>query len=323
MAVQRARLLAAAGALLLAHRAGAAPAEVPVADALHVEPNACFDAASLAPVLRRWLSRDTLDGRLRIEIAGSPQSPEGLSLRILRDGVLVGERHFPGLSAPCEEVRAAVGLATALAIDATVLESLGVKPAPSPVAPAPLPAPAPALAPPPRSWFGVDVSVETAGLFGVLPTPATAIAPAFGVRLPPPFEIRVSGTFSAPSPLSLDRRSFGVTLLAARADACAAITVIWARGRACAGVAAGGLFAASTDPGSSASQERPWVAGVVRADARVPLSRWVGFVVGVDAIVPMTRPQFVILGPTNATVASAGLPVFGGSVSFGPEVAFP
>jgi hypothetical protein len=324
--LKRAALLAASAAsLLLPQRAGAAPRGVPLADALHVEPNACFDAGSLAPVLQRWLKRDALDPRLRVEITGQPQSADGLSLRVLRDGVLVGERHFPGLSAPCEDVRAAVGLATAFALDATVLESLGMKPVQPPTSPPPAP-PLPAPPPPPapsRSWPRFDVSVEPGALFGVLPAPTDAIVAAFGVRLAPPFEIRLSGVASAAAPLSLDGRSFGVTLLAARAEGCAAFWARWIGGRGCAGAAAGRLLASSTDARSPASQTVPWAAAVARADVRVPLTPRFGLVLGADAIVPLTRPHFVILGPTGASIASAGLPVLGGAVTFGPEVTFP
>ncbi len=137
----------------------APPATVPIAAALRIGPNACFDAASLAPVLARWLQRDVIDRRIVVEVTGQPDTPEGLVLRVRRDGQLVGERRFPSLSAPCEEVRAAVGLAAALAVDATVLESLGVKAAPV-IAPAPpLEAP-PALPLHPRPGFSASLDAN-------------------------------------------------------------------------------------------------------------------------------------------------------------------
>jgi hypothetical protein len=295
----------------------AAPAH-PLVEAVQVEPNRCFDAASLAPVVARWLQRDAIDRRLRVEIAGQPGSPDGLTLRVLRDGTLAGERVFPGLDAPCDEVRAAVGLAAAIAIDATILESLGVTPAP------PVPAPEPEEAkPPPRSWPRFQAAADGIALFGVLPSAVAGFAPALGIRLVPPLELRLSAIATGAASLSLAGRAFDVTLDAGRLDACAALRFSIVRARTCAGVAAGRLLATSADQNSSVSQAVPWVAAIGRADARLAVLPWLGLVLGADAIVPVTRPRFEILGPTGAPAAASGLPVIGAAVSLGPEITFP
>lgn len=314
MASRRAALVVAVG-LLAARVAEAAPPTHTVTESLHVEPNPCFDAASLAPVLARWLHRDTIDRRLEVVVVGQPRRSDGLTLRVRRDGTIVGERHFPGLEAPCEEVRAAVGLAAALAVDATVLESLGVKAEPA----APPPAPPPVT---PRAWPGFSASLDAIGLFGVLPSPAAAIAPAFGVRLVSPIELRFSGLISTAGALSLESRSFDVTLLAGRADACGAFSQGIFRVRACAGISAGRLRATSTDPSSSVSQIVPWAAAMGHADLRVSLVPRFGFVLGADLIFPLARPRFEVVTTAGALAASSGLPVVGGAVSFGPELTF-
>jgi hypothetical protein len=297
------------GALFAAREAAAAPSTHAVIEALHVEPNRCFDAASLAPILARWLERDVIDRRLDVEIIGQPDSAEGLTLRVRRDGEIVGERHFPGLAAPCEEVRAAVGLAGAIAIDATVLESLGVEPPPPP---------------PPASprWPAFSGSVDALALLGVLPAPAAAFAPGFGVRLAPPIELRFTGLISAAGTLSLDARSVDVTLLAGRIDTCAAIAWKIARARACLGLAAGRLQATPAGPNAAAPSSAPWGAALARTDARLSLSPWFGFVLGVDAIFPFTRPRFEVVTSAGVPVTASGLPVVGGAVSFGPEIRF-
>jgi hypothetical protein len=312
MTSRRAALLAAA-ALFAARDAAAAPPTHPVAEALQVEPNRCFDAASLSPVLARWLHRDAIDRRLAVEIAGQPGGPEGLTIRVRRDGEIVGERHFPALSGPCDEVRAAVGLAAAIAIDATVLESLGVKPD---VAPAPPPQPTPSR------WPGFAGSFDAGLLFGVLPSPTAAFAPTFGVRLVTPIELRFSALISTASTLSLDLRSIDVALLAGRADVCAAISGKLVRGRACIGLAAGRLQATPSGPNTSPPSSPPWAAALARADVRLSLSSWFGFVVGADAIFPFTHPRFEVVTSTGAPVASSSLPVVGGAVSIGPEITF-
>jgi hypothetical protein len=234
MAWRRAALLAAGG--LLAARSAAAeppvPPARPVSEALRVEPNPCFDAASLAPVLARWLRRDTLDSRIEVEIAGQPGSPPGLRLRVRRDGQIAGERLFPGIAAPCEPIREAVGLVAAIALDATVLESLGVKPVPA--VPPPPPPPAPSVSP------GLSASFAGVVLLGVLPSPAPAFTAGFGVRPVPRIDLRLSGLFAVgPEALRLAGVSADVTLFAARADACAVFSGGFVQGRTCAGLAAG------------------------------------------------------------------------------------
>ncbi|APR77081.1 Hypothetical protein A7982_02428 [Minicystis rosea] len=307
-AARTAMLVVVMGALAT-REAAAAPQTHTVVEAVRVEPNACFDAASLAPVLARWLKRDAVDRRVVLEITGEPDSAEGLMVRVRRDGEIVGERQFPGLAAPCDEVRAAVGLAGALAIDATVLETLGVTPPP----------PSPPVAP---RWPAYAGSVDAVVLFGLLPAPTAAFAPTFGVRFAPPIELRFSGLISAASTLSLDARSVDVSLLAGRVDTCAAIAWRFGRARACLGLAAGRLHATPAGTNAAAPSSAPWGAALARTDARLSLHPWFGFVLGADAIVPFTRPRFEVVTSAGATVTASNLPVIGAAVTFGPELTF-
>lgn len=318
--LRRAAVLVALGALA-PRTATAAPPARPFADALHVEPNECFDAATLAPEIVRWRRRDGVDRRIEVEIAGQPADADGLTLRVRRDGRLVGERRFPGLAAPCEEMRAAVGLAAALAVDAILLEARGaprkaITP-PAPIEPERDPAP-----PPPRPVLRISTAVDAVALFGVLPSDAGGVAPGLGVKLAPAFDLRVSGILSGVGSIGLGGGSVDATLIAARADACAALPEGRLRARACLGLSAGRLRAVTAQLSPSLAPSVPWAAAIGRADVRVSLAPGFGFVLGGDAIVPMTRPRFEVVTRAGAPIATTGLPVLGGAVSLGPEFTF-
>jgi hypothetical protein len=311
------------GALAVAAALVAAPVRaeesgaptVPIVSALTVEPNGCFDAVSLAPALARWLRRDAVDRRIRVEVAGQPDGPEGLTLRVRRDGSIVGERRFSHLSAPCAEVCEAVGLAAALAVDALVPAPLEVAPPPAviPVVPAP----------PPRSpWPGIAASVDAVTLFGTLPPPVWAFAPGLALSFPPSMSLRFSGLVTAAGALALGRRSVDVALYAGRADVCAAFSAGVARVRACVGLASGRLQATTTGPKASLSPSAPWAAGIGRADVRVALRPWFGFVLGVDALFPFTHPRFQVVTPAGAEILGSDLRPIGGAVTLGPEITF-
>jgi hypothetical protein len=307
--IGRAAALVALGGLA-ARTAAAAPPARPLVEALRVEPNECFDAASLAPEIARWREGDAVDRRIEVEISGQPAGAEGLTLRVRREGQIVGERRFPGLAAPCVEVRAAVALAAALAVDAIQLDAVGVR---QEVRPASVPE-----VPPPRARPVFSTALDAVALLGVLPSPTGALAPGFGVRLAPVLDLRFSGLLSGVGSTVLEGGSLGVTLLAGRADACGVLGAGLFRARACLGLAAGRLQVAA----AHVSPSIPWAAAMGRADVRVSLAPWLGFVLGGDAVVPVTRPSFDVVTPAGAPFATSGLPVVGAALSLGPEITF-
>jgi hypothetical protein len=317
--IRRVAAIVAFGALAT-RAAEAAPPVRSFAEALHVEPNACFDAASLAPEIARWRGRDVLDRRVEVEIAGQLTDAAGLLLRVWRDGRIVGERRFPGLAGPCPEVREAVGLATALAVDAILIEAEGATQEASTRGPAAPPQGAPASPPAWRPRFFTEI--DGIALVRVLPSPAGALAPGFGVGLAPAFDLRVSGLLTGAGWVGLRGGSVGATLLAGRADACGALALGVLRARACLGLSAGRIQVTTTGLSPSLAPSAPWAAGDGRVDLRAALAPWIGLVLGGDLVVPMTRPTFEVITPAGAAVATVGLPVLGGAVSLGPEITF-
>jgi hypothetical protein len=312
----------------MARPARAEAPEAPIAEVLRVEPNACFDAAALVPHVASWLGRATVDRRIAVEVRGQPRSAEGIDLTVRRDGLVVGGRRFPRLEAPCEEVRAAVGLAVSLAIDATILDALAAPrppapptpPPPSPPVPTP---PTPTPAPPPaRAFPGVSAALEAAAVYGALPGPVAGAAPAANLALSPRFELRFSGLFTAESSTRLRLRTVSSALAAGRIDACAAFPVGLARGRACMGALAGQLRTDTTGPTFTYSPAAPWVAAAVRFDLRVPFTAQIGAVLSTDILVPFLRANLEVLDASGATAASRRLSPVGGSLGIGPSFIF-
>jgi len=98
--------------------AGPSPKTRAIAEAVTLGEARCFDRARLGAAVAVWLGRGEIDARLSIE-AGHSGARARFTLR--RDGRALGSRVLSVPGAACEDVRAALGLAIAVAIDATVL----------------------------------------------------------------------------------------------------------------------------------------------------------------------------------------------------------
>src|SRR5688500_18412667 len=102
---------------------------VDIGTALVVTPGAtCVEHDRLALQVRTWLDQPQVDARLRIEVVGDEEHSLRLSFTLRRDEEVIAVRAFDPAPERCTDLHAVVGLAIALAIDATVLESVGVEP---------------------------------------------------------------------------------------------------------------------------------------------------------------------------------------------------
>jgi hypothetical protein len=312
------RALAAPAAIALlasSTRAGAVEPARPVVEALRVEPNGCFDAASLAPQVARWLKRDAVDRRIELEIRGDPRASGGAELTVRRDGRVVAGRAFPRFDAPCAEVGAAVSLGAALAIDATLLDALGVQ-VPPPPPPRPLP-------PPPRPVVTVFGALEGVALIGVVGGPAPGFAPALELSFTPAFALRLSGLFTGSGAVAVGAGRADASLFAGRVDACAAFSVPAVVFRACAGLGAGTLQAIGVrDVGAPASAAAPWVAALARVEVRRPFTAWLHLGISADVVLPFVRPTFEIVDAAGSPLASVRAPPLGGALGAGPTFLF-
>jgi hypothetical protein len=333
---------AALAILCVARAAGADPVERPVVEALRVEPNECLDRDALARHVVGWIHRDRIDRRIEIAVSGAPSSPTGVGLTLLRDGQVVGERRFTTLDVPCEDARAAIGLAIAVAIDNTLLQDLRADPPPPPPAPPPVaelpPPPPPPAAAPPREAIGagagpgLGMSLDFVGMLGPLPSLVAGLSPAFELTPHRMFEIRIAGLATSASTFAVGTGSVSAEIFAGRVDACAVfqlgpraegarLSAIRLRG--CAGLLAGIVHtsvAAGLDP--SPSPNSPWVSTALRFDARVALAPRFGLQLAVDALAPLTRTDVDAALMDGTVVDRRPLAPVGIAVGFGPHFIF-
>jgi hypothetical protein len=331
-------------------RAQDPPADRPVAEALRVAPDACLDRDRLAAHVAGWIHRDRLDRRIAIDVARDEGPSGGVTLTLIRDDQVVGERRLAIPGVPCEEARAAVGLAIAVAIDNTLLQSLqeGAPPPalPSVAAPTlPLPVTASRTAPPspdpheeppadpvPRApqRTGLGMSIDVAAMAGPLPSLVFGVAPAFEIVPHPRIEIRLGALATTPSTFSLGTGRVAAEIFTGRADGCAVLPVGAPRAarpplrlHLCAGLLAGAIHTSVVSGlAPSPSPTAPWVAAALRFDVRVALTERLGLRLAVDGLAPLTRPDVEATLPDGTVADTHPLAPAGFAVAIGPHVIF-
>src|SRR5262245_61311442 len=89
--------------------------ERPIVEAIATAPDACYDGNSFAQSIATWLNKKTIDSRISILVRRPTEN--AVRFTVERDAKLVGERDLPVTSLPCPDLRAALSLAIAIAID--------------------------------------------------------------------------------------------------------------------------------------------------------------------------------------------------------------
>jgi hypothetical protein len=340
-------------AALVAEAARADEAARPIADALTVGPSRCLEAKTLAQHVGMWLRKDAIDRRIAVEIT---DAPEGVRFVVRRDGAVVGERRLDVQKVPCQEIHAAVGLGVASAIDATILDALGVSRPSPPPAPAPAPPPAsPPIMPPPApppilpSWpppvpvipaspppparpappperKGPVLTIALQGmvLIGVLPKVTVGVAPSAELSIVRGFDLRASALVTGTTTVAVGGGTGDAGLVSGRLDACYTRVLLddVARLRGCAGLSAGAVNARGAGFPDARSAVAPWIAPAARVDARWSFTRFFGLVFGVDGYFPGLKPELQVVDAKGKVVAAERFPLAGIGFSIGPSVTF-
>lgn len=314
---------------------------VAVADALALDPGAtCLEHDRLVEQVVTWLERDELDPRLTVVVVGDPIEVRTLRFTLQDRGTPIAERTFvPGPSS-CDDLHSVVALAIALAVDATVLESVGIAPAP-PREPAPAPAPAPRpeptptptiepsplpdLAPRPRPWV-LRASLRGLLTVGVPPTLGGGgqLGLEAGWRDLVDVQLGVLATSAGAQPVDAGAQSSGeatltVSLVAGRADACVGPRLRRVRPRLCGGVLAGAALAEGRGFRDDYRATLPWLAVALGGDVRVGLSARTALSFGLDGLVSLVRPVFDVREDFEVRQLR-DLPRFGAAIGMGVVV---
>lgn len=312
-------------ALSVPHRARAtAPPQIELAEAISVEPGAtCLDHDDLVQQVRMWVGRDQIDDRVRIVVRGDAQKTDQVWFGIEHDGELAASRTFDRAPHRCGNLHAAVSLAVAIAIDATILQEIAPAPPAAAQAPAPDPPTPPAgtTAPPQREPTRVGGALEGSILGGMPGRIGGGGLLAIELGPAPFLDIRLAG-LAAGTRESLAAGSVVLVLAAARFDLCPVRTFGAARLRLCVGVASGALHARGRGFEAPRSTSVPWLAVVGGFGVQVPADRRVALGISLDAYVPVVRPTVTVGEPGAAPLASRPMPPVAGSLGIGPVVRF-
>lgn len=323
------------------------PATVPsgervaVADALDLDPGAtCLEHDRLVEQVVTWLERDELDPRLTVAVVGDPTEVRTLRFTLHDRGTPIAERTFAPGPSSCDDLHSVVALAIALAVDATVLESVGITPAP-PTEPEPAPEPAPLpepertetsepsplpdLAPRPRPW-ALRASLRGLLTVGVPPTLGGGgqLGLEAGWRDLVDVQLGVLATSAGAQPVDAGAQSSGeatlaVTLVAGRADACVGPQLRRVRPRLCGGVLAGAALAEGRGFRDDYRATLPWLAVALGGDVRVGLSARTALSFGLDGLVSLVRPVFDVREDFEVRQLRE-LPRFGAAIGMGVVV---
>ena len=280
-----------------------------------------------------WLGRSEIDARVSVQVRDEREVGQGVVFVVLREGRPVAERRLRPKSIPCPDLTAAVGIAIALAIDATFLSSLmNVADLESLKAPAPPALPSPSrpapkkklskAAEPRNDPVGVRASVQALGLVGVLPTPVAGASFGFDVALAPWADLRISGMGTLQRPVRIGAGDAHVGLAAGRFDGCFVRPVDTVSLVGCGGVAAGRWIAAGSGYDVNQSPSLPWMAAVARVEGRLRVGEGTHVVFAVDGYVPLLRPGLDVRGQDGQVVASTEAPAAGLGLAVGPLIAF-
>ena len=285
-----------------------------LSEVIHVHPGAtCVDADTLTEDVAAWLGTETADADVWVRVHGSPDDARTVSFEMGRGDHVVARRRFSPGPERCDHLQAALGLAIALALRASLLdEMLG-----------------------PREEAAPQGSVQTEGSWAVAGGPVAALGvlpgPALGGALrverafPPNFALRlgVMGFAAWDRTFATVAGSFDAETFALRLDACVRVDLAeTVAGRVCAGVVGGELLAQGRDFASSRSASSEWLAVANGVEVDVALAgRWALAAEG-TLLMPLGSTQVGVLSARGDVVEARDLSSVGVTMMLGPAYRF-
>lgn len=294
-------------------------------EALEVVENRCMTEGELSANVRLWLGRPSVDRRIRIVV--DQLDEDSLRFVLSRDGKPSAERRFHTADVSCVDLRAAVALAIALAIDATVMQAI-LEPLPAtPGPPAPRPRPAPARPPAPRpppppapaeERVMLEVEAQVLVLVGVLPEPALGASIGAAAPLGDSWHLRASGWGTAARSVSVGAGRSETAMVAGQASLCLDDSSL----RACAGAAAGRWSAEGRGFDRDRTTNLPWAALVADLGVSLPLAELVAASARIHGYFPVVRPVLEERDPRGQVLSTREPPPAGLGLSAGLAVGF-
>jgi hypothetical protein len=269
----------------------------------------CLDSEELVEHVASWLGTDRIAEPLTIEVHGSPFFARTVWFRIRRENITLAERRFEPAPARCADLHAAVGLAIALALKASLLDSLIAARTHNDVhASRPFSIVAQALggaAVVPGSAFGISASLQLWA------------AERFAARLSALALLGPQGNFEQ------DQGRFDTLLTAGRLDVCSRLLDLQSVNiSACVGLAAGALHVTGQAFPMSRRALVAYLAVANALELDVELSAHWSLAVELDVLVPLRRTSFVVRDQAGKVLATRGLAAAGAVIAIGPAYHF-
>lgn len=282
-----------------------------VSDILSLDPGAtCLEHDRLTEQVVSWLEHDEIDPRLSVVVEGNPTEVHTLRFTLWAHGEVIAERIFAPGPSRCQDLHSVVALAIALALDATVLESVGIAapesevepppplpptdPPPVVTAPPPEPSPGPDLTPRESPW---EWRIHGGGMITIGAPPPLGGGAELGAELGwrDVLDVQLGMIVTSAGPQRVEDWTLDITLLAGRADVCAGPQMGRVRPRFCGGLVAGGAIGEGRGFIRDFQTVVPWVAGAFGGDLRVGLTRRLALSFDIDGLVTVVRPVFDVL----------------------------
>ena len=288
-----------------------------LAEAITVaEGDPCLDVDGLVAHVATWLGRDRIAAELGVVVETSVVVETGAtdaSFAITRAGERTATRRFDDLPVECADRRAVIALAIALALDAAVLESIGI-PAPEPERP-PVHG-EPDVPPPPRAPAGERpaFSLEAEGMLLVEVLPELALAGAVSIAglLGGGFRLRGGVVATQRLGTAIGHGAAEMTLVAGRIDGCYAPAVtdgLLLGG--CVGALAGALLAEGRGFAYVRTTEIPWIGAAARAELRWLPASALALGLAVEGLFSIVRPRLDVGDGAGGVLAARSLPPAG------------
>jgi hypothetical protein len=269
----------------------------------------CLDSEELVEHVSSWLGTDRVSAPLAIEVHGSAHFARTVWFRIRRGNQTLAERRFDPAPARCADLHAAVGLAIALALKVSLLDSLiGARTYGDAGASRPFRIVVQALA-----GFAVVPGAD----FGVAVGLQRSFAERFAARL------TALGLLGPYGDFRHDQGRFKTWLAAGRLDVCSRLVDL--RGlnlSACVGIAAGGVYATGEAFPMSRHALIQYVAVANAIELDVDLGASWSLAITIDVLVPLRRTSFVVRDQAGTVTAAHDLASAGALLAIGPAYHF-
>ncbi|MET0386567.1 MAG: hypothetical protein ABW321_11440 [Polyangiales bacterium] len=269
----------------------------------------CLESERVVEHIATWLGTERVAAPLVIEVNGSPYFARTVWFRIRRGDATLAERRFEPAPERCDNLHAAVGLAIALALKASLLDSLiGVR--------TELEA---------QAFHPYRIGAHALGGGAVVPGLAWGLGLSLQRVLTDRFAARLSvlGVWGPRGDFAADQGRFTTLLTLGRLDVCSRLVT---SGRVnislCVGITAGALYATGEAFPMSRHALVPYFAVAHALELDLALStRW-SLALAIDVLVPVRRASFVVREQTGTVLAAHELAAAGALLALGPACHF-